>query len=78
MPPLRYPPPGLRIHEIPKPEGTRHLINHNRLLRECPGVKGVKVDLEKKTASVKAKSEISEDAFRAAIEEAGYEYCGKC
>ena len=36
-------------HEIPKPGGTRYLINHNRLLRECPGVNGVKTGFTKRS-----------------------------
>ena len=36
-------------HEIPKPGGTRYLINHNRLLRECPDVTGVKAGFTKRS-----------------------------
>ena len=34
-------------HEIPKPNGTRYLINHNRLLRERSDVIGVKTGFTK-------------------------------
>lgn len=36
-------------HEISKPGGTRFLINHNRLLRECPDVTGVKTGFTKQS-----------------------------
>ena len=36
-------------HEIPKPGGTRYLINHNRLLRERPEVIGVKTGFTKRS-----------------------------
>ena len=36
-------------HEIPKSGGTRYLLNHNRLLRECPDVTGVKTGFTKRS-----------------------------
>ena len=40
---------GCVRHEIPKPGGTRTLLNHNRLLRECPDVIGVKTGFTKRS-----------------------------
>jgi Cu2+-exporting ATPase len=68
-----------KLFYVVKVEGMMcaHCAAHvEEALSKIPGVKGVKVDLDKKTASVKAKSEISEGAFRAAIEEAGYKFVG--
>ena len=41
-------------------------------LEKVPGVEGVKVDLKGKCALVKAKTEIDEETYRKAIEDAGY------
>ncbi len=40
---------GTVRHEIAKPDGTRTLINHNRLLRECPDIIGVKTGFTKRS-----------------------------
>lgn len=39
---------------------------------KLPGVKGVKVDLAKKTATVKVDNEIAKEDYAKAIEDAGY------
>ena len=55
----------------------QHCAAHvQKALSEIEGVSGVKVDLEKKSVAVKAKKEIGEDQFQAAIEKAGYQYKG--
>ena len=41
-------------------------------LKKIPGVKGVKVDLAKKTANVKVDAEIDRETYDKAIKDAGY------
>ena len=47
-----------------------------KALLAIPGVKSAKVNLEKKSAVIKAKPAIEEDAAKKAIEEAGFKFAG--
>lgn len=54
-----------------------HCVNHvKEALAELSGVTGVEVDLEGKFAVVTASNEISDEAIKAAIDEAGYDVVG--
>lgn len=51
-----------------------HCVNHvNEALKEIPGVKFVKVNLERKNAVVELAHEVDDEKFKVAIEDAGYE-----
>lgn len=45
-------------------------------LQELPGVSKVKVSLEGKNAVIEASEDVSDEAVKAAIDEAGYEVTG--
>lgn len=54
-----------------------HCVKHvEEALLEMDGVVSAKADLEDKIALVELNKEISDDAFKKAIEEAGYELAG--
>lgn len=51
-----------------------HCVRHvTEALNELNGVSNVNVNLEAKTAVIEAGSEVSSDAIKAAIEDAGYD-----
>ena len=52
-------------------------MNVEKVLSAIDGVKGVSVDLAKKTATIKYKGEIAEEAIKQAIESIGFVYAGK-
>lgn len=63
--------------QILKVEGMMcaHCAAHvEEALSKLDGVKGVKVDLDKKTATVKVSKEIDEETYAKAITEAGYKF----
>ena len=45
----------------------------NDALAAVDGVDGVKIDLKKKTATVKSKADIADDVLVAAVKEAGFD-----
>ncbi|NLC67775.1 MAG: heavy-metal-associated domain-containing protein [Clostridiaceae bacterium] len=52
----------------------RHCVNHiTEVLEDIPGVESVVVDLQDMSAEVETSRDISEEEFRLAIDEAGYE-----
>ena len=52
----------------------RHCVNHvTEVLEEIPGVESVTVDLQDMSAEVETSRDISEEEFRFAIDDAGYE-----
>ena len=52
----------------------RHCVSHvTEALEDIPGVESVTVDLENMSAEVELSRDISEEEFRFAIENAGYE-----
>ena len=55
----------------------QHCAAHvKEALEKVEGVSGVKVDLEGKCAEVKTKGEVSAEAYKKAIEDAGYKFAG--
>lgn len=55
----------------------RHCVMHvEEALKEIDGVASAKVDLADKSAIVELSHEVEDAAFRAAVEEAGYEVTG--
>ena len=51
-----------------------HCVRHvEEALKEIDGVKAVNVDLQKKLAMVELASEIQDEKFKSAIDDAGYE-----
>ena len=66
---------GSKITKKLKIEGMHcaHCANTVEIaLKEIPGVKSAKVNLEEKTAQIISKEEIEESAIEKAIEEAGF------
>ena len=54
-----------------------HCVMHvEEALKEIDGVTSAKVDLVNKSAIVELSHEVEDAAFRAAVEEAGYEVAG--
>ena len=54
-----------------------HCVMHvEEALKEIDGVASAKVDLVNKSAIVELSHEVEDAAFRAAVEEAGYEVAG--
>lgn len=54
-----------------------HCANHVKVaLEELEGVTGVSVNLEGKHALVDLSADVSDEAIKAAVEEAGYEVVG--
>lgn len=54
-----------------------HCASHvEEALNKLPGVKGAKVDLAKKTATVKVEQELSQEVYEKAIADAGYKLVG--
>lgn len=54
-----------------------HCVMHvTSALQELPGVSKVKVSLEGKNAVIEASEDVSDEAVKTAIDEAGYEVTG--
>ena len=67
---------GKKMKKTISIEGMRcnHCVAHvKEALEGLDGVTSVKVDLDKKCASIESKSEVKDEAIKSVIEDAGYD-----
>ena len=67
------------VKTVVKVEGMmcEHCVAHVReALSKLPGVKSIDISLQDKTAAIKSKKPLEEEAIKSLIEGAGYQFAG--